>query len=193
MFHPVSARSRATALSARTVAATAVSLALLSGCAPASGTASDTASEPAPSPSVSVAAASAVTVVDGWVKAADDGMTAAFGILENSAGDDATLVSATTAAAAMVELHEVVMVDGSMVMQPKEGGIVIPAGGSHELAPGGDHIMLMGVGTALQPGDEITVTLTFSDGSTLDQVFTVKEFTGADEQYVGGMNGHGNG
>lgn len=195
MFTSDPARSRARSLSIGTALVAAVSLGLLSGCAPAS----DSSSSPSASTAPAATAAESVTVVDGWVKAVDDGMTAAFGMLENSAGSDATLVSATTDAASMVELHEVVMVDGAMVMQPKEGGIVIPASGSHELAPGADHIMLMGVGSPLLPGDEVTVTLTFSDGSTLAQVFAVKEFTGADEEYVGDMgdmgdmNGHGNG
>lgn len=189
MFVSDSARSRARSLSISTALVAAVSLGLLSGCAPAS----DAAEPPSASTAPAATSAEKVTVVDGWVKAVDDGMTAAFGMLENSAESDATLVSATTDAAAMVELHEVVVVDGAMVMQPKEGGIVIPASGSHELAPGGDHLMLMGVGAPLLPGDDVTVTLTFSDGSTLDHVFVVKEFTGADEEYVGDMNGHGNG
>ena len=30
----------------------------------------------------------------------------------------------------MMEIHEVVDKDGAMVMQPKEGGLVVPAGGT---------------------------------------------------------------
>ncbi|MDO9590825.1 MAG: copper chaperone PCu(A)C [Microcella sp.] len=135
-----------------------------------------------------VTAAESVEVVDGWVKAVDEGMTAAFGMLENSSGADVTLVAASASVSSMMELHEVVMNDGAMVMQQKQGGIVIAASGMHELAPGQDHIMMMGVTEALLPGDEVLITLEFSDGSTLEHAFTVKDFAGADEEYMGDMD-----
>jgi len=125
----------------------------------------------------------AVTVSDAWVKAVDSDMTAAFGTLTNNTEEGATLVAATTDAAAMVELHEVVMKDGSMVMQPKEGGIPIPAGSSATLEPGGDHIMLMDVTAPIEPGDVIELDLELSDGSTITMTATAKEFSGADEDY----------
>ena len=83
----------------------------------------------------------------------------------------------------MVELHEVVMKDGEMVMQPKEGGIPIPAGGSATLEPGGDHIMLMDVTEPIEPGDVVELDLELSDGSTLTMTAIAKEFSGADEDY----------
>jgi copper(I)-binding protein len=185
MLRSASARPRILPLSAA-----ALALALLAGCAP---TTPAEGGEPAPSTAPAATAAESVQVVDGWIKAVDDGMTAGFAILENTGTASVTLEGAETTAASMVQLHEMVMLDGAMVMQPKVGGIEIAPGATHELAPGGDHIMLMGVGTPLQPGDEVLVTLRFSDGSTLDHVFTVKEFTGAEEEYVGGMSGNGNG
>ena len=146
---------------------------LLGGC----GTADETAGETAPQ-------ADAVTVSDAWVKAADEGMTGAFGVLTNDGADDATVVSAASAASPMVEIHETVMVDGGMKMQPKEGGVVVPAGGSATLQPGGDHIMLMDLAEPIAPGDEVVITLTFADGSTLDVTATAKTFTGGNEEYL---------
>lgn len=125
----------------------------------------------------------AVTVSDAWVKAVDSDMTAAFGTLTNNTDEEVTLVAATTDASAMVELHEVVMKDGSMVMQPKEGGIPIPAGGSATLEPGGDHIMLMDVTAPIEPGDVVELDLELSDGSSITMTATAKEFSGADEDY----------
>jgi copper(I)-binding protein len=125
----------------------------------------------------------AVVVSDAWVKAVDSDMTAAFGTLTNNTDEDVTLVAATTDASAMVELHEVVMKDGEMVMQPKEGGIPIPAGGSATLEPGGDHIMLMDVTRPIEPGDVVELDLELSDGSTITMTATAKEFSGADEDY----------
>lgn len=175
MLRTLSARSRALSLSAA-----ALALAVLAGCAPT------------PSAESAPTAAENVQVVDAWVKAVDDGMTGGFALLENTGDSEVTLVAATTDAATTVELHEVVMSDGAMVMQPKEGGILLAAGSGHELMPGADHIMLMGVTQPLLPGDEVLVTLEFSDGSTLEHAFTVKEFAGADEEYVGDMGDHGN-
>jgi copper(I)-binding protein len=129
--------------------------------------------------------ASSATMSDAWVKSVDGGMTAAFGVLSNSGDADATLVAVRTPASATVEIHEVVMNEsGDAVMQPKEGGVVVAAGGSATLEPGGDHIMLMDVTDPIEPGDEVELTLEFSDGSTLDVTATAKEFSGGNEEYM---------
>ena len=94
------------------------------------------------------AAASGVTASDPWVKSAPDGMTAAFVTLSNPTDTEQVLVSATTPVSPMVQLHEMVMQDGQMVMQEKKGGIAVPAKGSAVLEPGGNHIMLMGLTSA---------------------------------------------
>lgn len=142
-----------------------------------------------PEPAQPRVTADAVTVADAWVKAADDGMTAAFGRLTNSGAHDARIVSATTAAAAMVELHEVVSDGGAMTMRPKDGGFVIPAGGAIDLIPGGDHLMLMEITGALEPGSDVEIAATFEDGSTLPITAQVRDFPGADEHYD--PNSHG--
>lgn len=125
----------------------------------------------------------AVTASDAWVKAVDSDMTAVFGTLTNTSDSDVSLVAATTDASSMVEIHEVVMKDGEMVMQPKEGGIPIPAGGSATLEPGADHIMLMDVAAPIEPGDVVDIDLELSDGSTITMSATAKEFSGGDENY----------
>lgn len=128
-----------------------------------------------------------VTVADGWVKAAETGMSAAFGELANAGPEDVTVVSATTDASTMLELHETVENEtGEMVMREIEGGFVIPAGDSISLAPGGDHIMLMDLVDPLEAGEEVTFTLTFSDDSTYEFTAPVKDYSGANENYVGG-------
>lgn len=147
---------------------------------------------PAEPAAPSATAAESVQITDAWVKAVDGGMTGGFGLVENTGSVEVTLLAAATQIAATVELHETVMGEGSgMVMQQKDGGFTIAAGGTVELAPGGNHIMFMGVAQPLQPGDEVVVTLTFSDGSALEHDFTVKEFAGADEEYVGEGGMHG--
>jgi copper(I)-binding protein len=108
----------------------------------------------------------------------------------NEGGAEARLESVTTGLAARVELHETVS-DGSggMTMRPKEGGFTIAAGKSHELAPGGDHIMLMELAKPAVAGEEVELVLHFADGSTETVTALVKDFTGADEKYTGSGTG----
>lgn len=113
----------------------------------------------------------AVTLEDGAVRAksakdAADGsdMTSIFGTLRNTSDSDITVVGFTTSLGqGDNQIHEVV--DG--VMREKEGGFSIPAGGSHELAPGGDHFMVMDYAPAIEAGDTVDLTLLLEDGSTV--------------------------
>ncbi|MFD2356939.1 copper chaperone PCu(A)C [Nonomuraea ferruginea] len=73
-------------------------------------------------------------------------------------------------------------------MRPKEGGFVVPARGSHELKPGGDHIMLMGVKEEVKPGAEIPITLTLQEGPPLEFTAVGKDFAGAKEDYQPGTD-----
>ena len=118
-------------------------------------------------------------------------MTAMFGTLKNSGAKEITVVSASSPAAGQVELHEVVGQPGSTTMRPKEDGFVIPAGGSHVLAPGGDHIMLMDLKGPLQAGADVEVTLSFNDGSSLPFTAQVRDFQGAAENYQPGGHSAG--
>lgn len=142
------------------------------------------AAQPAAEKEIPQTAAEVVTVADGWAKAADEGMTAAFGSVRNAGDDDVTLVSVESDAAHEVELHETVEdASGTMMMREKDGGFTIPAGGELALEPGANHIMLMGLAAAVKPGDEVALVLTFDDGSTLDVSVPVKDFSGANENY----------
>jgi copper(I)-binding protein len=153
----------------------------LAGC----GRTDDAAKGSTPAPSATASAA-ALTVRDPWVKAGPAGeMTAAFGVLTNDTGADLTVTGAESPASPM-ELHEMTMKDGKMVMQPKEGGFVIKAGGTHELSPGGDHLMLMKPAEAIEAGDEVSFTLKLADGSTVGFSAIAKPFAGAGESYAPG-------
>lgn len=132
-------------------------------------------------------AAEAVAVDDAWVKAAESGRSAAFGQIENTGDADVTVVSVSSPASTMLELHETVETEtGEMVMREKDGGFTIPAGTALLLAPGASHIMLMDLVAPVRAGDDVTFTLTFSDDSTLDFTAPAKDYSGANESYVGG-------
>ncbi|MCL7457356.1 copper chaperone PCu(A)C [Micromonospora sp. MSM11] len=183
-------RRRATALLA--------TAALLAGGAAGCGS-SDGSPSAAPGPSVSLdagasasAPAGVLGVRDPWVKAADAGMTAAFGTLVNDGDTDVTVTGATTDVSPM-ELHEMAMRDGRMVMRAKQGGIVVRARSSHALEPGGDHLMLMDLRQPVRAGDQVSFTLTFADGRTQSFTAVAKPFTGAQESYAPGHGAPGAG
>lgn len=125
-------------------------------------------------------------VTNAWVKSAPQEMTALFAEVTNTGSESVAIVGGRSDAASMVEVHEVV--DGTM--QPKSGGVVLEAGASAMLMPGGDHIMLMGLTSPLLAGDTVTVTLELSDGSEVTVEALVKDYAGANEDYDahGGMD-----
>ncbi|GAA3144640.1 hypothetical protein GCM10010486_08020 [Nonomuraea roseoviolacea subsp. carminata] len=131
--------------------------------------------------------AGVLSITDPWVKTTKKGMTAAFGTLVNPTDSDITIVSGSTPLSSRVELHEVVDSGGKMIMRPKEGGIVVPARGTHELRPGGDHIMLMDVTEEVKPGVRVPFTLTVKGGSPLEFTAVGKDFAGGREDYQPGM------
>ncbi|MFG1863346.1 copper chaperone PCu(A)C [Microbispora bryophytorum] len=136
------------------------------------------------SPAPASAAVAPLSISDSWVKTARSGMSAAFATLVNTTDEAVTVVAASTPVSSSVELHEVVGDGGSTTMRRKQGGFVIPAGGRHVLQPGGDHIMLMGVRTAVEPGTEVPFTLTLKDGRTVSFMAVAKDFAGANESYA---------
>lgn len=130
------------------------------------------------------AAGGEVTISDAWVRASEGPMTGAFGVISNSGDADVTVLSASTSASEMTELHEVVMIDGEMKMQEKDGGFLVPAGGEHVLEPGNDHIMVMNMQQPVMPGDDVEITLTLDDGSQVSYTAQAREAEVGDEEYV---------
>ncbi|QGN49698.1 copper chaperone PCu(A)C [Micromonospora sp. WMMD558] len=165
--------------------AAAVLVTSVAGCGSSDDSSSAT---PTASPTAAASASTAAGVLgirDPWVKAADTGMTAAFGTLVNDGDSDVTITAAATEVSPM-ELHEMTMKDGKMVMQAKQSGVVIKAKSEHVLQPGGDHLMLMDLKQPVKAGDELTFTLTFADGRTQTFTAVAKPFTGAQESYAPG-------
>ena len=78
------------------------------------------------------------------------------------AGD--RLVAASAGFAKRVEIHEMIHDNGVMKMRQRSGGIEIPAGETVMLKPGGLHMMFMGLGETMAPGDMRDVTLEFASG-----------------------------
>ena len=108
-------------------------------------------------------AASYVTVTDPYVRAVAPGQkkSAAFMKLSNADNADHAVVSADSDAAGVVEL----VIDR----------IAVPAGGKTILKPGGLHVMLIDLIQPLKPGEKVSVTLVFEDGSRKEVLAPVRE------------------
>ena len=131
---------------------------------------------------------SPLTLSDGWAKAADKGMSASFGMVKNPTAKAIRIVGVTSPYSGVMQLHEVVEKDGSMVMQQKSGGFVIPAGGMLELKPGGNHLMFMDLKKPIKAGTMVPLMLITADGGLLTVKVLGKVFTGANESYNGTMD-----
>lgn len=103
---------------------------------------------------------------DAYARSTNPQVGAVFMRLENHREVDCTLTSARSDAADRVELHTHAMEDGVMRMVELEDGITVPAGETHLLERGGDHVMLMGLVQPLSPGDVVTLELDFGDCGT---------------------------
>lgn len=87
--------------------------------------------------------------------------------IRNAGASDDRLLSATSPAVEAVEIHEMSMADGQMQMRALPDGVAIPAGATVELAPGGLHLMLIGVREPLAAGQTVPVALRFEKAGTV--------------------------
>lgn len=110
-----------------------------------------------------------LTASEVQIRATAPGMTATGGYLtiHNHSGVADRLVGVAADFAAKAEIHSMVHENGVMKMRSLPDGIEIPAGGMVELAPGGLHLMLMGLQQTLQSGQVLEVEITFASGRTL--------------------------
>ncbi|NEX16398.1 MAG: hypothetical protein C1943_07165 [Halochromatium sp.] len=134
-----------------------------------------------------IAVAEGISIEDAYVRAVPPGQTnsAAFMTLTNQGNQDRALLAAESDAAEVVELHTHRMEDGMMRMRQVEQ-IDLPVGEVVTLAPGGLHLMLIGLTKTLAPGDQIDLTLGFDNGSQQSLSLPVKRI----EHGMGAMPHH---
>lgn len=127
------------------------------------------------------------TVKEAWVRGtvAQQKATGAFMQLQSAQGG--RLVGASSAAAGVVEIHEMSM-HGDVMKMRAVPGLDLPAGKTVELKPGGYHVMLMDLKRQIKEGETVVLTLTIEsrDGKreSLDVKAPVKAL---------GAAGHGHG
>jgi copper(I)-binding protein len=112
--------------------------------------------------------AAALTVSGAWVRslAAPNTPSAAYMTIKNDGATDDRLLSVTSDSAATVEMHQTDDMNGMMSMSALPD-LPVLAHGQTVLAPGGTHLMLIGVSKPLKTGDKVVLTLKFDKAGTL--------------------------
>lgn len=101
-------------------------------------------------------------IIHPWSRAALANLTGAgFMGLRNTGSTPDRLVSARAEIARVVEIHTHIRDGDVMRMRPVEGGIEIAPGAEVTLAPGGHHLMLIGLKRPMAKGDRVPLTLVF--------------------------------
>lgn len=124
--------------------------------------------------SIILAAMDGVMVQEAWARAMPEGakVGAAYVTVKGGAEADALLgVSTPIAAQAMV--HETINDNGVMKMR-EVASVPVPAGQTVTFAPGGNHIMLMGLKRPLKAGDRFPLTLKFAKAGDVTVTVTVR-------------------
>ena len=117
-----------------------------------------------------------VVITQAWSRATPGGSKVAGGYLtiENKGPAPDRLLSASTDAAKKVEIHEMAVTEGIMTMRQIEGGLPLEAGKAAKFAPGGLHLMIIGLTTPLTQGDKFPVTLKFEKAGEITVSFDVR-------------------
>ena len=101
-----------------------------------------------------------IEVKDAWIRGTVPAQKATGAFMEITAKSTTRLVSVESKVAASTEIHNMTMTNGVMKMFPVES-IDVPAGKTVKLAPGGYHVMFIGLKEQMKPGDRVPLKLTF--------------------------------
>jgi copper(I)-binding protein len=117
-----------------------------------------------------------IVVTQAWSRATPSGSKVAGGYLaiENKALIADRLLSGSTVAAKKLEIHEMAVNDGVMTMRPVENGLTIEPGRTVKFAPGGLHLMFVGLLAPLKQGDQTPVSLKFERAGEIKVLFEVQ-------------------
>jgi copper(I)-binding protein len=85
------------------------------------------------------------------------------------------LVSASSLLARAIQIHEMSMAGGMMRMRELSGGVAIGPGQTRQLAPAGEHLMMVNPTRAFHSGEKVPITLTFARAGRVTAEFEVRD------------------
>lgn len=91
----------------------------------------------------------------------------AFLTISNMGSEDDVLVAVSSPISDRGEVHEMKMEGDTMKMREMADGLVIPAGETVELKPGGYHLMFMELKEPLVEGETVEMTLEFEKSGSI--------------------------
>ena len=105
----------------------------------------------------------AIQVERAWTRQPPPGakVAAAYATITNTGTRPDRLIGGGIAHAERVEVHTMSMEGGVMRMARLDDGLTIEPGETVVLAPGGPHLMLIGIGNAPKAGSTVPLTLRF--------------------------------
>ena len=111
-----------------------------------------------------------LVVSDAWARPTlgQAANSAAYLTIANTADVADRLLRVRAEVSKTQELHQTIREGDVMRMRAVEGGIAVPAKGSVALAPGGYHVMLIGLTQPLAAGDTFPLTLTFEKAGDIE-------------------------
>jgi copper(I)-binding protein len=109
----------------------------------------------------------ALTVVHPWARPSAAQTGAAYFVIRNEGKEDDALLRIETDVARTVQVHEMKM-EGTIMRMRAVDRLVVPAGGSVALTPGGLHVMLIGLKAPLKDGDKFPMKLVFEKAGAVD-------------------------
>lgn len=111
--------------------------------------------------------AQTVEVRDAWARSTVPGQKASGAFMKLTAKEGTRLVGASSPVAGVTEVHEMKM-EGDIMRMRAIAGLDLPAGQTVELKPGGYHVMLLDLKTALRKDSSIPLTLVFKDAKGVE-------------------------
>ena len=138
---------------------------------------------------ITLSAVAQTSVKEPWVRGtvAHQKATGAFMQITSSGGGK--LLSVSSPAAGVVEVHQMAM-DGSTMRMRAIPALDLPAGKAVELKPGGFHVMLMDLKAPLKAGDMIDLSLLIEAADGKRETLLVKAPVRALGATGGAMAGH---
>ena len=108
-----------------------------------------------------------VAVKDAWVRTTVPGQKGTGAFMSLTAKSDLRLVGVSSPVAGVAEVHEMTM-NGDVMQMRAVAGVDLPAGKAVALQPGGFHVMLLDLKTALPKSATVPLTLLFKDAKGVE-------------------------
>jgi len=114
-------------------------------------------------------------VMNGWVRLTPPVAknSAAYFILHNTSDKDVTVVGVNTKIAKMTMMHDVV-IEKSLARMVHLDKLKVPAGSQVAFAPGGKHVMLVGLTSKLSTDKKVNIQFKLDNGEVINAMMSVQ-------------------